>query len=178
MVNRGQLTIGIVLVLLGVIFLLGTVFEINVWAICWPAGLIALGVWLILRPRLAGPGTGSEVVLLGDLRRRGNWTVQNEEIWLGVADADLDFTGAEIPLGETRIRIFGFVGDVDVFVPAGVGISVNAAGFVIDSDLLGRDQETILTPVEVVSEDYAAAERRLRIEMTCFVCDLKVKRVG
>ncbi len=178
MVNRGQLTIGIVLVLLGVIFLLGTVFKINVWAICWPAGLIALGVWLILRPRLAGPGTGSEVVLLGELRRRGNWAVQNEEIWLGVADADLDFTGAEIPLGETRIRIFGFVGDVDVFVPAGVGISVNAAGFVIDSDLLGRDQETFLTPVEAVSEDYAAAERRLRIEMTSFVCDLKVKRVG
>lgn len=177
MVNRGQLTIGMVLVLLGVIFLLGTLFNINVWAICWPAGLIALGVWLILRPRLTGPGTGSEVVLLGELRRRGNWTVRDEEIWLGVADADLDLTGAEIPPGETRVRVFGFVGDVDVLVPAGVGVSVSAAGFVIDSDLLGREQETFLTPVEAVSADYGSAERRLRIEMTSFVCNLKVKRV-
>lgn len=176
MINRGQLTIGIMLVLLGVIFLLGTVFNINVWAICWPAGLIALGVWLILRPRLVG--TGAEVVLLGELRRSGSWAVRDEEIWLGIADADLDLTRAEIPTGETRFRIFGFVGDVDVLVPAGIGVSVSASGFVIDSDLLGHDRETFLTPVEAVSEDYASAERKLRIEMTCFVCDLKVKRVG
>lgn len=178
MINRGQLTIGVILILLGLVLLLGTLFEINLWAVCWPAGLIALGIWLILRPRLAGPGIGTQAVLLGDLRRRGNWAVQNEEIWLGVADVDLDFSGAEIPLGETRIRIYGFVGDVDVFVPAEVGVSVYAAGFVVDSNLLGHDQDAILVPVEAVSENYNTAERRLRIEMTGFVCDLKVKQTG
>jgi hypothetical protein len=178
MINRGQLILGIVLVVLGVLFLLGTLFDVNVGAICWPAGLIVLGVWLVLRPSLTGPGTASDVVLLGELRRRGRWAARNEEIWLGIGDADIDFSEADIPSGETRVQIFCFVGDVDVFVPAGVGAAVHVGGFVVDSVLFGRDYETFLSPVDVTGEDYAAAERRVRVEMTGFVCDLKVKQAG
>jgi len=178
MFNRGQLTIGILLIALGILFLLGTLFEIEIWAICFPVGLIVLGVWLIMRPRLTGPDTGTEVVLLGDLHRRGAWRVQNQEFWLGIGDADLDFTGTEIPPGETRLQFYTFIGDVDVAVPAGVGVSVNITGFVIESVLLGRDYETFLSPVAVVSDDYATADRRLRIDMTGFICDFKVKRLG
>lgn len=132
MVNRGQLIFGIVLVVLGLLFLLGTLFQINVWAICWPVGLILLGAWLVLRPSLTEDGKGSEVVLLGDLRRRGNWVVKDEEIWLGVGDANLDFTETDIPVGETRLRFLTFVGDVDLYVPAEVGVSIHVSGFVVD----------------------------------------------
>jgi lia operon protein LiaF len=175
--NRGQLVLGIGLVLLGIIFLLSTVFHINLWPLCWSVGLILLGVWLVLRPRLAGPNSGTEVSLLGDMRRRGIWTVRNEELWLGVGDVDLDLTEAIIPPGETTLRFFTFVSDIDIYVPKTAGVSIHAMGFVTDADLLGRDYETFFAPVEVASEGYATAECRVRIELTGFVANLKVRRI-
>lgn len=177
--NRGELVFGAILVLLGLVLLIGTVFNINVWALCWPAFLIILGLFLVFRPRLGGmgPDASSDVLLIGDRRRRGNWTVKDEELWLGVGDVELDFSQATIPPGETTLRFISFVGDVDLFIPSSVGVSVRAAGFVIDGDILGRDYDTFLTPVEATSPNYATAESRLRIEMTSFVADLKVKHI-
>ena len=175
--NRGQLVFGAVLVALGLLSLLSTVFQIDFGALCWPVLLIGVGVWLVLRPRLINPESGTDVLLIGDRRRRGAWTVRDEELWLGVGNIELDMTQATIPPGETTLRIYSFVGDVDIFVPRVVGVIVQVNGFVIDSDLLGRDYDSFLTPVSVSSENYAAAECRLRVEMTSFVADLKVKQV-
>jgi lia operon protein LiaF len=177
MQNKGQFVLGGILVLLGVVFLLGTIFQINVWTFCWPIGLIVLGVWLVLRPRFAGPDTGTEVVLLGDIRHRGTWAVRNKEIWIGVADVELDMTQAQIPPGETVINVYGFVGDVDILVPREAGVAVRATGFVVDSDLLGNDMDSFLAPVEVTSAGYQATDCRVRIEMVAFVCDIKVRHV-
>ena len=175
--NRGQLIIGAVLVALGLLSLLSTVFHIDFGALCWPVLLIGIGVWLVLRPRLTSPDSASEVLLIGDRRRRGEWTVRNEEFWLGVGDVELDMTQAIIPPGETVLRVYAFVGDVDIFVPRAVGVAVQLNGFVIDSDVLGQDYDSFLTPVSVESDNFASAESRLRVEMISFVVDLKVKQV-
>lgn len=176
MVNRGQLILGAALVVLGIVFLFGNLFQIDVWPLCWSTGLILLGVWLVLRPKFGAPGSRTEVSLIGDLKRRGNWTVHDEEFWLGVNDVDLDLTQASIPPGQTTLRIFTFVSDVDIEVPRTVGVSCHAIGFVVDSDLLGRKYDTFLAPVEAVTEDYPVAESRLRIELVGFVANLKVRR--
>lgn len=177
--NRGELIFGGILVLLGLILLIGTVFNINVWALCWPAFLIILGLFLVFRPRLGGmgPDANSDVLLLGDRRKRGSWVVRDEELWLGVGDVEMDLTQATIPAGETTLRYISFVGDVDLFIPSSVGVSVRAAGFVIDANIFDRDYDTFLTPVEVRTPNYEQAETRVRIEMTSFVADLKVKLV-
>lgn len=85
-------------------------------------------------------------------------------------------TQASFPPGQTTLRFYTFVSDVDIEVPRAVGVSCHAAGFVVDSDLLGREYDGFLTPVEAVSEDYASAESRLRIELIGFVANLKVRR--
>jgi len=177
MVNRGQLFLGAGLVLIGIIFLLGTVFRIDLWPLCWSFGLILLGVWLVMRPKFAAPGSGTEVSLIGDLKRRGSWSVRDEEFWLGVNDVDLDLTQAVIPPGQVTLRFYTFVSDVDIDVPRTVGVSVHAAGFVVDTNLLGRDYDGFLSPVEAISDDYQTAESRLRIELTGFVANLKVRRI-
>jgi hypothetical protein len=175
--NRGQLLLGLAMVLLGVLFLAGSIFHVDVWAFCWPVGFILVGIWLVLRPGLSRGNNTPDIVLIGDLRRRGNWIVKDNEIWLGIADVDLDFTGAEIPPGETRYKIYGFVGDVDLVVPAAVGTKVSATGFVIDADLFGRKHQAFLYPVKSTSDDYVTADRKLTIEMVGFVIDIKVKKI-
>jgi lia operon protein LiaF len=176
MLNKGQVLIGILFILIGLLFLIGTVFDVDVGVFCFPLALIGIGVWLLVRPHMVGPGTAIQQKVLGDIRRDGAWEVVDEEFWIGVGDVDLDMTGAEIPIGETRLRVFGFVGDVDVLVPEGVGVSVSSMAFLTNGKILGRRQESFVTPVRVASDDYEAAERKVRLETTFFVTELKVRR--
>jgi predicted membrane protein len=175
--NQNQLYFGGLLIFLGLVFLFGTLFRINVWAFCWPIGLILLGVWILLRPRMIRPGTPVRVTPLGSVRRDGAWRVADEEFWIFVGDADFDLTRADIPAGETTLRVLGFVGDVKMAVPQGVGVAVSSTAFVTDSNVLGQKEETFVMPYTFTSDDYASAERKVRLEATYFVASIKVKRV-
>ena len=174
--NQGQLFLGGLLIFLGVLFLFGSLFHINVWAFCWPVGLILLGGWILLRPQMVTPGTPVRVTLLGSIARIGSWRVTNEEFWLFVGDAKFDMTRADIPAGETTLRLFGFVGDVALTVPPGVGIAVASTAFVTDLKILGRQAENFVMPYSFTSDDYATAERKVRLEVTHFVASVKVTR--
>jgi hypothetical protein len=174
--NQGQIFLGGLLIFLGILFLFGTVFRINIGAFCWPSGLILLGGWILLRPRMVAPGTPVHVTLLGSIRREGSWRVASEEFWLLVGDAKFDMTQADIPAGETTLRLFGFVGDAALTVPPGVGIAVSSTAFVTDLKILGRQNESFVMPYSFTSDDYATAERKVRLEVTHFVVSVRVNR--
>ena len=125
--NRGPLFIGSLLVIFGMVLLLGNIFQINIWALCWPTGLILVGVWLLLRPRFALPGTLVNIRFIEDDKRKGQWQVNNEEIWSFINTVRLDMTQATIPAGETTIRMYGFISDIDILVPMDVGCSVSSS---------------------------------------------------
>lgn len=175
--NQGQLIFGGLLVFLGAVLLFGTLFQINVWAICWPAALVLLGVYLLVRPNLSMSGVGVNFHPFGDVKRRGDWAVTNEEIWMFIGDVDLDLTRAEVPAGDTVIRIFGFITDVDLIVPPEVGLAVSSLAFVTDSKILGSKGDSFLAPVSYTSPGYDQAERRVRLESFAFIADLDVDQV-
>jgi lia operon protein LiaF len=174
--NQGRTIIGLVIIGIGLVFLLGAVFRVNVWAFCWPVGLIAVGAWLLIRPSMVGPGTRVEQKVLGDVRRTGAWDVVEEEIWLGVGDVRLDMTQATVPTGETRICVYGLVGDVDLIVPEGIGVSVSSWAFLTDGKVFGRKEQSFVTPLQATSDDYEIADRKVQVETYFFVNDLTVKR--
>ena len=174
--NKGQLIVGLVIVLIGVMLLVGNLFHVNLWDFFWPLVLIGLGVWLLLRPRTVGTGTKVQQRLLGDIRRSGEWQVTDEEFWILVGDLKLDMTAAQIPEGETLIRSYGFVGDVKLVVPEGVGVSVSSTAFVTDAKVLGKKQDTFLATFRFASDNYETAERKIRLESTAFVTDLRIRR--
>jgi len=174
--NTGVLFFGGLLILIGLASLVGALFEVNVWALFWPLLLVGLGVWLLIRPRLVGPDHGLEINFIGDFNRSGNWRAVNEELYTFVGDINLDLTRAELKLGETVYRFTGFIADVDVNIPADVGVAVSASGFVIGVNFFGRKMDQFLVPVEWQTPNYAAAERKIRIEATFFVTDLTIKQ--
>ena len=178
--NRGQLTWGVVIILVGVLFLVGNLLDVDTWGIFWPSLLILLGVLLFLRPRWGWDGrTGGKARyrILGDIRRNGVWRVKDEELWVGIGEVELDMMNAEIPPGETHIHVWGFIGDVELFIPQDVGVSLSASAFVVDARVLGRKREGVLTPVNIKSENYEMAERKVRLETTHFVGEVKVKQI-
>jgi len=174
MQNRGQVLVGAFLVLLGVGFLLATVLKINFWAICFPASLILMGVLLLLRPKMFGTTSSNNWYLFGDVKRSGAWTVTDEEFWLLFGNTKLDFTQAQLPAGETTIRMNGFIGDVDVTVSPDVGVLVSASGFIVDVRTPTDKIDRFLSLATVASPNYATAERKLHVNTTFLIGDIDV----
>jgi hypothetical protein len=175
MENRGQVIFGGLLVLLGLLFLIGVLFQIDIWALCWPVGLIIVGVWLLARPALGD--AANRVVLLGDVRRSGVWNVGHQDYWLGIGDMDLDLTQASIPLGETIIRIYSFIADVDLTVPADVGVSASLSGFVTDAKMFGGKEDQFLTPYTYKTPGYEQSERKICLESIHFIAEVKARQI-
>ncbi len=176
--NQGLIYIGIVLIVAGILFLVGNVLDINVWAVCFPAGLILLGIFVLLRPSLSGPDTRSEFVLIGELERVGQFDMVDEEVWSFIADSEYDLTKATIPKGETLIRAYSFVNDLEIIVPESVGVAIDSTGFVTELDRPGFDDETyFLAPMHWQSDNYKTADRRVRFELTQFVGDITLRQV-
>jgi lia operon protein LiaF len=173
--NSGVLFFGTLLILIGVLILAGSIFDVNVWNFIWPVILILLGVWLLVRPRLAGSMGTANFLFFNNLRRKGAWPVKSEEIWVFLGDVFMDLTSADIPLGETVYRIYGFIGDVDLVVPQDVGVSVSSAAFINEIKVFGKKQSSILFPIEATSEAYATAERKIRLDVAFFISDVKIK---
>lgn len=174
--RKWLLGIGTLIIVYGLFLLLGQIFDFNGWAFFFPLLLVALGVWLILRPRMLGPQGQIQTRLLGDIVRSGEWQVVPEEIWLAIGDIHLDLTRAKIPEGGTTITIYGFVNDIKLIVPEGVGVGLHCSAFVSDVKMYGDKETSIFMPLERNSDDYATCSRKVLIRTNHFVADLKVKR--
>jgi predicted membrane protein len=174
--SRGQLLLGFFLIMFGAFALLGAVTNIDVGDLFWPTVLIVLGVWFIIRPRVVKNGSQAHIQILGDVLRTGQWSVSSQEIWIGIADIDLDLTQAEVPAGVTTFRIVGFIGDIDLTVPKDVEVAVEAMGMVSTVRFLDRKGDYFLTPVHLKTDGYEEAEKKVVLEATAFIGDLKVRQ--
>ena len=176
MQNRNQMLAGSFFVLLGVAWFAASLLRISFWAVCFPMGLILLGVlFLVARPPLFGPTSEGGVHFVGDIVRRGEWSVKNEEFWMFVGNVRLDMTRAQFPAGETTLYFNAFVADIDVSVPSDVAVSLSSTSFVADAEFNGQRVERFLSGVQMSTPDYVTSERKLRLVTTCFVGDVTVK---
>ena len=176
MVRKNQLVAGLVLVALGALLLVGELLDVNAWRLLFPLVLVGLGIWVLTRPRDLGRDHAVTQRLLGDIERSGPWNVVDEEIMSLIGDVDLDLSEASIPMGDTRIRTVGFVQDVTVRIPEGVGLAVEATGVFGEVDLLGQKYEAFFGSVSEQSPDYPLADRRIRLEVDGFVSEVKIRR--
>ena len=174
--SKSRIVIGSAVVALGVLLLIGSLLQINIWSYLWPLILIGIGAWVLMRPRGFGGRGFTDFMLLGDHRRRGKWQVKDANIFCLIGDITLDMTDADIPMGETTIGLQGFVGAVRVRLPEDVGISISSTAFLTDAHVLGNKQDFLLAPYEYRSEGYAEASRRVHFELLHFVTDLNVRR--
>ena len=175
--SQRQLILAVVIIAVGLVFLIGNVFDVDIWTVFWPTLLILLGLGLLLRPQIVSQDTAVRQKLIGDIRRDGVWQVTDEQFWVGVGDITLDMKDAKIPVGETRIRVWSFVSPVRMLVPPDIGVSVSSTAFVTDARIFERKRESILAPFHTVSDDYETAEKKIYLEVTSFVGDLRVRRV-
>lgn len=173
--NNTAAVFAIGLIVIGALFLVGNLAKIDTWALCFPIGLIVLGVVLIARPMLAPADTHVDIRLLGDIKRRAGWLVQNEELWAFIGDVELDFTTANLPSGETRIRVIGLLGDLKIEAPVTTPLSISSSAFITDSKIYGEKREGFFSPIEWTAPSYAGAESRVAIESLRLIGSVRVR---
>jgi predicted membrane protein len=174
--NRGYLYIGAALIILGLLALISAWIGVDFCALVIPLLLIAAGIYILVRPRYAPPGSTMRVHFLGNTRRVGTWTALDEELWVLVGDAIFDLTQVTLPPGETVIRILGFVGDLKLVVPDTVPVAISSVAFLTTSRVFGEKRDTFLAPFETTTEGYDTAESKLRFESWRFVTGIRVRR--
>lgn len=173
---HGQVLFGLLIVIVGLAILVGNLLDIDAGQLCFPTGLILLGLWLLLRPRLVGPDTALRMRIFGPIRRSGIWPVSDEEIWLFIGDVRLDMTEAEIAAGVANIKIFSFIGNVRLQVPEGVAVRLSSMAVINDVRLFGKRSSGFLIPAHISSQGYETAERKVHVESMAFISDMRAKR--
>ncbi|TCZ77740.1 hypothetical protein E0485_09680 [Paenibacillus albiflavus] len=119
---------------------------------------------------------------IGDVHfgREGYWDLKPLNVSHFIGDTIIDLTKANIPYGETKINVSSFIGDVKIFVPHDVDVEVNvtAATFIGDQRIFDRRAEGLFGNTKYVSDYYSEAPRKLRINVSMFIGDTIVKKVG
>ncbi|GAA3402378.1 cell wall-active antibiotics response protein LiaF [Paenibacillus hodogayensis] len=129
----------------------------------------------------SGEGVDNRSSFVGDVRLgREYWELRPLNISHFVGDTEIDLTRANIPYGETNITISSFVGDVKIYVPNDLQleISVRASAFLGDMSVFDRWEGGLFRNMMAESPQYHEAEKRVRITVSTFIGDVRVKRVG
>jgi len=122
---------GIFFILFGTFFLLWhlDVLRYDIWRNLWPAALIVLGLWIILRPVMRPrnktneipPAQGNDIdvsaVFSGLKRRVDSRNFKGGEVAAVFGGLDLDLTPAGLEGGKATLEATAVLGSVTVFVP-------------------------------------------------------------
>ncbi|MFT9848124.1 cell wall-active antibiotics response protein LiaF [Aneurinibacillus sp. REN35] len=113
--------------------------------------------------------------LIGNLFLTGSrWELQNMNVWHGIGDVKIDLSRAHIPDGETVIIINGWIGDVDVYVPYDLAISLTATINLGDIDVFGNKQGGINRSMTLSTSGYKDSSKRVRLVVSLLIGDIDV----
>lgn len=97
-----------------------------------------------------------------------------------IGDTTIDLTKAQVPIGDTRIEVSSFIGDVKVFVPNDMrlGIQVASSSLIGDVTVFDAKRGGMFNQVTVETPGYADAEQRVVLTVSSFIGDVRIMRVG
>ena len=97
-----------------------------------------------------------------------------------IGDTKLDLTRAQIPLGETRIYVSTFIGDVKVFVPDdySVGVRVVSSSLIGDVKVMDQKRGGLFNQVNVETPRFIDASKQVVLVVSTFIGDVRVTKVG
>ena len=175
------LSIGVYLLALGVLFLVDSsgLRSIGVGGIVEGAvglALILLGVLSLMAAMRVRRFARRLSRTIGHVRSAEAWAVDDAVVRTVIGDILLDLRRASLPEGETELTLLCWLGTIQVRAPHDLGLDVTAQTFVGTVDVLGVREEGLIRDIEVRTDGYAQASRRLRLRLSTVVGELLVVR--
>lgn len=107
----------------------------------------------------------------------GRFELTNLHIWHGIGDVVIDLSRALIPEEETLLVVKGWVGDLTIYVPVDLPVSVNAAVTIGDLEVFGHRQGGLNRQVMMRSEHFDNAPRKVKLILSLHIGDIDVKYI-
>jgi predicted membrane protein len=191
---NGKRWVGIILILLGLLFLLE---QAGAWDFgelfreYWPVLLVLWGIWLLVRRAtdqrerpVAGPATsaGSSDVLqvsetFGEIDlRSASKRFQGGTVNGVFGDLRVDASEAVLAEGEQKLTINGVFGSVRLLLPKDQAASVNATTVFGHVTVFETRQGGFSPTANLESPDYSSAPRKLRVRVSTVFGEVEVKR--
>lgn len=92
-----------------------------------------------------------------------------------IGDVKIDLSKAIISEGENTIVITGLIGDVDIYIPSDLEVSISSSAFVGDIDVIGGRKSGIGNQIYTETENYEQSARRVKISISLFIGDVDVR---
>ncbi|MDI4644674.1 cell wall-active antibiotics response protein LiaF [Cohnella hashimotonis] len=108
------------------------------------------------------------------------WELQPMSISHFIGDTTIDLTRAHIPVGETRIYVSAFIGDVKAYVPGdhSVGIRVVSSCLIGDVKVLEQKRGGLFNQMSAETPGFQDTDKQVVLIVSCFIGDVRVTKVG
>lgn len=174
--KRSQQILAFVLIGLGGLYIVANLLNVDPSHIFWPIVLILLGVLFIYRPKAIAP-SNAKTYFAGDRNYGQGWVAEDEELRMFAGDVFLDLGKAEIPDGTTTFAVRCFASDIDILLPADVGLRIASMAFVVETKFDGDSVSNFMTGYDYKSPNYDAAEKKFDLMTTSFAIDIDVRTI-
>ncbi|WP_400164746.1 cell wall-active antibiotics response protein LiaF [Brevibacillus sp. TJ4] len=126
----------------------------------------------VLRPK------ESRSSLIGDFHlTSGRFELHHMQIWHGIGDVVIDLSRAVLEQEEAMLSVEGWIGDVTIYVPVDLPVSVSADVSIGDLEVFGHRQGGISRSIILRSEQFDQALHKVHLHISLLVGDVKVKYI-
>ncbi|WP_051302209.1 cell wall-active antibiotics response protein LiaF [Salibacterium aidingense] len=117
-------------------------------------------------------------VFIGDFKlMKRRFALQDMNVKYGMGDIAIDFSKAIIDEGETVIVLQGGIGDVDLYIPYDLNVSIQASAALGDINILEHREEGLNKEAIVQTDYYKEAPRKVKILISVILGDIDVRYV-
>lgn len=102
------------------------------------------------------------------------WELRDLDIWHGIGEVKIDLSRANIPDSKSTIIINGWIGDVDIFVPYDLDVSIIARVGVGEIKIFGNKESGVNQSTAVETNGYRKEIKRVELVVNLFVGDIDV----
>ena len=195
MINKGNLWVGAILILLGAIFLFNNLDFMDypigwIFRFFWPLLIIIVGLYLIFRSTRKSSQyfpPGSDIsgqpgmmfnrasMVFGDLNRDANGIdINGMDYSTTFGDISINLSGGKLTTGDNHVHVSTFFGDVVVIVPKDMEIFAYSSATIGDLHILGKYTSGISSKLTTQTDGFDNASTRVYISIDTTFGDIKV----
>ena len=117
--------------------------------------------------------------LAGEIRVKGEWELEDERVFLGAGEAQLDLSRARIGARYPRLTVFCGMGEVCIKLPPDVPVLVNGMTALGEREVLGRHDEGLLvgSTVQDMADTPPDDPSVLIVTVICLMGEVEIERL-
>ncbi len=117
--------------------------------------------------------------LAGEIRVKGEWELEDERVFLGAGEAQLDLSRARIGARYPRLTVFCGMGEVCIKLLPDVPVLVNGMTALGEREVLGRHDEGLLvgSTVQDMADTPLDDPSVLTVTAICLMGEVEIERL-